>query len=242
MANFVVPGAPGNSAVGSIIAGSNITIGPTDGIGNVTINGSAGGVTELIAGTNMTLTPPTGVGAVTIDSATDVSFNNITITDNINLTNADIVSAGTVATIKTDGDGLGFYDTVIQTVAPFSSSTLKLKYNTIDTTNGNLSVNTINSQAYPIPISPGIKTGIITIPAGNTVGVTINIGAPPQGTQWGAAALTPKSVLVVPSGYATFFGYINPANNNLYCSIFAGGLGLLNDVDFSYIVAINTAA
>jgi hypothetical protein len=241
-----VPGA--FAGVQRIIPGSNITINPTDGIGNVTIDASGGGaVSQLIAGTNITLTPPTGLGAVTIDSAggalpLDVSFNNVTVSYDINLTNPDIESGGTVSTITADGDGLGFYDTVIKTVAPFSSSKLKLQYNTVDTTFGNLSVNTINNQAYPIPISPGIKTGIITIPFGNTAGVSINIGAPPQGTQWGAAVFCPTTATFFAGGYAVWSGNIDPATNILFLTVYTGGLGLANTTDFSYIVAINTAA
>lgn len=56
------PGGPG--VTGAVKAGTGITIG-ADG----TINATAtGGVSKLIAGTNITLTPATGLGDVTISS------------------------------------------------------------------------------------------------------------------------------------------------------------------------------
>ena len=63
--------APPSGGVTSIIAGSNVTISPTTGIGAVTINasgGSGGGVTSIIAGSNITIDPIDGTGAVTINA------------------------------------------------------------------------------------------------------------------------------------------------------------------------------
>lgn len=55
-----------------LIAGTNITLTPVDGIGIVTINatgGGAGGVTQLIAGTGIALSPAGGTGVVTVTAS-----------------------------------------------------------------------------------------------------------------------------------------------------------------------------
>jgi len=58
--------------VSSIIAGPNISISPTNGLGNVTITGSAGGVSSIIAGPNISISPTNGLGNVTISAGTSV--------------------------------------------------------------------------------------------------------------------------------------------------------------------------
>jgi hypothetical protein len=59
-----------NIAVTKIVAGTNVTISPTNGLGSVTINASAsGGVTQIIAGSNVTISPVGGTGAVTINAS-----------------------------------------------------------------------------------------------------------------------------------------------------------------------------
>ena len=57
--------------VTKITAGTNVTISPTSGVGNVTINATAGsgGVSQIIAGTNVTIDPLGGTGAVTINAS-----------------------------------------------------------------------------------------------------------------------------------------------------------------------------
>ena len=66
--------------VTKLLAGPNITLTPSSGIGEVTITaaggsggGGGGGVTQLIAGTNITLSPASGTGAVTINAAGGVT-------------------------------------------------------------------------------------------------------------------------------------------------------------------------
>ena len=53
--------------VNKIIAGTDISISPADGLGTVTINSTVDpGVTSIIAGSNVVLGPASGVGDVTI--------------------------------------------------------------------------------------------------------------------------------------------------------------------------------
>lgn len=57
--------------VTKIVAGNNVTISPSSGLGVVTINAAGGGngggaVTQIIAGSGIDVSPTTGIGAVTI--------------------------------------------------------------------------------------------------------------------------------------------------------------------------------
>jgi hypothetical protein len=74
----------GTGGVSQLIAGTGITLSPSNGLGVVTINAEIG-VTQLIAGANITLSPTDGLGTVTITanesstpggSNTDIQFNN----------------------------------------------------------------------------------------------------------------------------------------------------------------------
>jgi hypothetical protein len=58
--------APGG--VSKLVAGTNISLTPSTGLGDVTISASAG-VTKLIAGTNISLNPTSGIGDVTISAS-----------------------------------------------------------------------------------------------------------------------------------------------------------------------------
>jgi hypothetical protein len=55
--------------VSSIKAGTNVSISPTTGLGDVTINAAGGGVSKIVAGTNVSISPTTGVGDVMISSS-----------------------------------------------------------------------------------------------------------------------------------------------------------------------------
>lgn len=65
------------AGVTKIVAGTNVTISPTGGTGEVTINstgggGSTSGVNSIVAGTNITIDPANGEGDVTINAAEDI--------------------------------------------------------------------------------------------------------------------------------------------------------------------------
>lgn len=59
----------GGGGVSQITAGTGVTISPSGGTGNVTINASIGGVSSIVAGTGITISPVGGTGAVTINSS-----------------------------------------------------------------------------------------------------------------------------------------------------------------------------
>ena len=58
------------SFVSQLVAGTNVTLTPTSGVGAVTIDATvgAGGVDKIIAGTNITISPLSGLGDVTINA------------------------------------------------------------------------------------------------------------------------------------------------------------------------------
>ena len=83
-------GGGGTSGVNKIIAGTNITVSPLDGTGNVTVNAVVPdvGVTKIIGGTNVTVTPADGTGTVTINATSSgggadslVDLDDVVITD-----------------------------------------------------------------------------------------------------------------------------------------------------------------
>ena len=60
--------------VSQLVAGSNVTLAPPTGLGEVTISATAGagGVSQIVAGANVTIDPTTGVGSVTINSSYEI--------------------------------------------------------------------------------------------------------------------------------------------------------------------------
>lgn len=98
--------------VESLVAGTNITLSPTDGEGVVTINAVVP-VTSLVAGTNITLDPATGVGNVTINAdgavKSIVAGTNITVSGptgdvTINSTASLKMTSGTVTYTSADNN------------------------------------------------------------------------------------------------------------------------------------------
>ena len=85
-----------SSGVASIVAGTNVTISPTDGLGNVTINASGGGVTSIVAGTNVTISPTNGLGAVTINSSGGGGSSNVIGPYIIKITTLSSTTVGTL--------------------------------------------------------------------------------------------------------------------------------------------------
>lgn len=82
------------SGVKKIIAGSDISISPTDGVGEVTINCTLDpGVTSLIAGANISLSPSSGVG--------DVNISVIGVVTGVTSGNTDTITIGGTATAPT---------------------------------------------------------------------------------------------------------------------------------------------
>ena len=79
------------TGVKKIIAGSDISISPTDGVGEVTINCTLDpGVTSLIAGANISLSPSSGVG--------DVNISVTGVVTGVTSGNTDTITIGGTAT------------------------------------------------------------------------------------------------------------------------------------------------
>jgi len=98
------------SGVKKIIAGSDISISPTDGVGEVTINCTLDpGVTSLIAGANIDLSPSSGVGDVNISVTGVVTGVTSGNTDTITIggtSTAPTVAANTTSSIGSGGVNL----------------------------------------------------------------------------------------------------------------------------------------
>ena len=92
-----------------LTAGSRITITDGGAGGNVTIAADASPVTSLVAGTNITLSPVSGLGDVTITAAsgsgapTDAQY--VTLATDATLTNERVLTAGSGITLTDGGAG-----------------------------------------------------------------------------------------------------------------------------------------
>ena len=64
-----------STEVSQIIAGTNVTVSPTNGKGAVTINSAAGEVSQIIAGNKITVSPTNGKGAVTVNAIVSEAFS-----------------------------------------------------------------------------------------------------------------------------------------------------------------------
>jgi hypothetical protein len=75
----------GGAGVSQIIAGTNVTITPSTGLGAVTINATGGGggaVTKIIAGPGISVNPVTGIGNVTVTSIGSITvFSSFSLGD-----------------------------------------------------------------------------------------------------------------------------------------------------------------
>jgi len=58
----------GGGGVSRLIAGPNVTLNPTSGLGEVMVSSNFSGVSKILAGTNITLSPTSGLGQVTINA------------------------------------------------------------------------------------------------------------------------------------------------------------------------------
>ena len=160
--------------VNKIIAGTGISISPSDGTGTVTINSTVDpGVTSIIAGTNVVLDPSGGTGAVTIGvpgvvkSVTSANVNLITVAG----TASDPTITATIAPSIVDG-GLSLvtsntiYDFVInQGYIPYSeNSTVNISFvNDSTSLGGGSSSNTV------VPTQLAVKTYVDNAVTGQLV-------------------------------------------------------------------------
>jgi len=166
---YVVPGAApcaggggGGGAVTSIIAGGGITLDPTSGLGDVTVNAA---VTSIVAGTGITIDPPTGVGAVTLNVNTAVdAINNINGVVTLEAGNSSITVT------NTPGSGTG----TISLVANFPVTTL--------TGVGAAVVSQPNPGEYEVSVAPGNTNSLNSYieSIGQATGFDLPQGGPPQ--------------------------------------------------------------
>jgi hypothetical protein len=125
LANFralVAKYAPGSSAmVDKIVAGTNVTISPSGGTGNVTVN-AAGAVTSLAAGTGITLSSSTGAITVTNSGVTSLTAGaGITVSAS---TGAVTIGAAAAA-VYLAGSGGGTYTTASNTISAVDATNLQ---------------------------------------------------------------------------------------------------------------------
>ncbi len=173
----------GTGTVTQLLAGTNISLSPSNGLGTVTISSTAGGVTQLTAGTNITLTPSTGLGNVTI-STTVGGVTQLTAGPNITLT---------------PSDGLG--NVTISGTPAGVSQILAGSNITLSPTDG-VGVVTINSTASGVTqLTAG--TGISISPSGGLGNVTVTNqyvtsgGSVTAGTQTPSANVTTSTSTII---------------------------------------------
>jgi hypothetical protein len=90
-ANWVlIPDPNGGGGVSQLTAGTNVTLTPPTGLGNVTVSATAGagGVSQIVAGTNVTVSPLSGLGTVTVNSAASPVLSVVAGTNITSVVNA----------------------------------------------------------------------------------------------------------------------------------------------------------
>jgi hypothetical protein len=162
------------SGVNKIIAGTDISISPADGLGTVTINSTVDpGVTSIIAGSNVVLGPASGVGDVTIsvpNVVKSVTSGNVNLIS-IGGTSENPTVTATVAPSITDG-GLSLattntiYDFVInQGYIPYSeNSTVNISF-----VNDSTSLGGGTPSNFVVPTQLAVKTYVDNAVTGQLV-------------------------------------------------------------------------
>lgn len=148
--------------VTSLVAGTNITLSPVTGLGDVTINAAASPVTSLVAGTNVTLSPVSGLGDVTINASGEIGG---TITN-------DQIARGAATANDIEGSNGLLFDGTSLTVNTLTASDPVLNLAS-STKSVSLEVNTsqklsVKGSADSFILDASSATGGITFPDGTT--------------------------------------------------------------------------
>lgn len=108
----------GSGGVTRLIAGSNITLNPTTGVGDVTISatgGGTGGVSQLVAGSGISLSPASGTGVVTITNTGGGGGGGVT---SVTSTSQQLIASPTTGAVN-----LSFQQNVVFTFDPINGTT-----------------------------------------------------------------------------------------------------------------------
>jgi len=188
-------GAAG-SGVDQIVAGSNITVSPTSGLGTVTISASGGGtgtVTNVGSGTGLTGGPitttgtlsiaNTGVSASTYGDSTHVPQIAVNAQGQITSASSTAISFPTAPVTSVSGSGSGI------SVSPTTGSVVV----------SNTGVTSIIAGSN-ITISPSGGTGAVTI--NSTAGGTGTVTSVATGTGLSGGPITTSGTISLASAYA----------------------------------------
>jgi len=189
----------GTAPVTSLVAGTDITLSPVTGLGDVTINATPPTipVTSLVAGTDITLSPVSGLGDVTINAAspvtslvagTDITLSPVSglgdVTINATPPTIPVTSliAGTDITLS-PVSGLG--DVTINAAASPVTSLIAGTNLTLSPVSG-LGDVTINADTQTSPVTSLVAgTNVTLSPVSGLGDVTINAdGGAPDDAQY----------------------------------------------------------
>jgi hypothetical protein len=154
---------PDDVGVARINPGSNVSISPSDGVGDVTISvpTGAGGVSRIIAGTYLSVTPNNGRGEVTIS----VERGAGGVTQIVPGNNISINPGSGVGTVEITAN-IPTFDPGVTRIIPGTGVTIS--------PNNGLGEVTIN--AIPVDIPEPIDPGVIQILGGNNITVNPSNG------------------------------------------------------------------
>lgn len=230
--------------VNQIVAGSNVTISPTNGTGVVTINssgGGGGGVTQIIAGNNVTISPTGGTGAVTINSSGDAVDSVNTQTGVVVLDADDISDTSTTNKFTTAGEAAklagiatGAIANVVEDTTPQLGGPLDVQAQEINTstTNGNIKLTPDGTGVVEIKGNTGNDAAIQLNCEQNTHGVKIK--SPPH-----SAAASYTLTLPDDTGTSNQLLTTDGSGNLSWSTVTGGGAATVDTTSLNTNFAIN---